>query len=187
MLFSVFLGKINLMRRLILFSIIFFTGIVTFAQHTVILQTGEKLKGVVMEIKHDTLMVVIKRQMTEIPLVEVSSIFFNEHVAYDGSFDPNEKEKSIKSGDYLIKYVMKDRKITTPPVISNATETKGTVVVNVTIDRYGIVHTSKAGAPGSTTSSEYLYIKAEYAAKSTRFNEHLNGPHNTKGTIIITY
>lgn len=175
------------MKKIVLFSFICFTSIVAFSQHTIIMRSGEKLKGVVMEIRHDTLKVVLKRKMTEIPLVEVSSIFFNEHVAYDGSFDPNEKEKSIKSGDYLIKYVMKNRSIATPPVISNATENKGTVVVDVTIDRYGNVLTTKAGAPGSTTSSEYLYIKAEYAAKSTRFNEHLRGPHRTKGTIIITY
>ena len=174
------------MKKFVLFSLICFTGLAAFSQHTIIMRSGEKLKGVVMEIQHDTLMVVLKRKMTEIPLVEVSSIFFNEHVAYDGSFDPNEKEKSIKSGKYLVKYVMKGRKIATPPVISNATENKGTVVVNVTIDRYGIVHTAKAGAPGSTTSSEYLYIKAEYASKSTRFNEHLHGPHRTKHTIIIT-
>ena len=120
--------KIRFMRRVVLCACALFAGMLAFSQHTVILQSGEKLKGVVMEIKHDTLMVVIKRQMTEIPLVEVSSIFFNEHVAYDGSFDPNEREKSIKSGAYTIKYVMKDRKIATPPVISNATENKGTVV-----------------------------------------------------------
>ena len=77
--------------------------------------------------------------------------------------------------------------MTKAPVISNGTETRGTVVVAVTIDRYGIVQKTKPGITGSTTTNEYLYIKAEFAAKGARFNETTTGPIETKGTISITY
>ena len=87
----------------------------------------------------------------------------------------------------MIQYQMKDRTMTKAPPISNATENKGRVVVDVTIDKYGIVHRAKAGATGSTTSNNYLYIKAEFASKGARFNEHKTGPVESKGTIIIDY
>ena len=157
------------------------------SQHSLVLKSGDKLEGVVMGLENDVLTIVVDRKPREIPLIEVSSIFFNEYVPYDGSFNPAEEEKSIKSRDYVIKYQMKDRVMETAPVISNGTEHKGRVVVDVTIDRYGVVKSVKAGAPGSTTSNEYLYVKAEFAAKSSRFNEHKLGPTETKGTIIIDY
>ncbi|MBL4625340.1 MAG: hypothetical protein JKY42_09410 [Flavobacteriales bacterium] len=157
------------------------------AQHTVVLKSGEKMEGVVMSINNDVLSFYCNQMMQEIQLVDVVSIFFNEHIAYDGSFDPTEAVKKIESGKYVIQYQMKDRKMTKAPIISNATENKGRVVVDVTIDKYGIVHRAKAGATGSTTSNNYLYIKAEFAAKGARFNEHKTGPIETKGTIIIDY
>lgn len=151
------------------------------------MKSGEKYNGVVMEIKHDTLGAVVNGRWQRIPLNEVSSLFFNEHVAYDGSYDPSEPFKKISSGPYTIRYQMKGRKITQPPVISNATENSGTVVVKVTIDQYGNVIRAKPGFAGSTTSSEYLYIKAEFAARSTRFDATGKGPVETSGTIAITY
>jgi hypothetical protein len=159
----------------------------SFAQHNVIFKTGEKLEGVVMGIENDVLTFYANQKLQKIDLVDISAIFFNEHVAYDGSFDPTEKHKEVKSGKYVIKYQMKDRIMEIVPPISNATENKGRVVVDVKIDRYGIVQSVKSGAPGSTTSNEYLYIKAQFAAKGARFNETTTGPIETTGTIIIDY
>ena len=73
------------------------------------------------------------------------------------------------------------------PKLSNATENRGIVVVDVDIDKYGNVTKVKAGGIGSTTTNEYLYTKAEFACKGARFNENPKGPINTKGQIIITY
>ena len=140
-----------------------------------------------MGIENDVLSFYSNQLMQKIELVDISAIFFNEHVAYDGSFDPSEPMKSAKSGKYTIHYQMKGRTLTEVPPISNATENKGRVVVDVKIDRYGIVQYAKAGASGSTTSNDYLYIKAEFAAKGARFDETTTGPLETTGTIIIDY
>ncbi|MBL4651880.1 MAG: hypothetical protein JKY53_03300 [Flavobacteriales bacterium] len=174
------------MKYFFLFLFCFSFGL-SQAQHTVVLKSGEKMEGVVMSINNDVLSFYSSQMMQEIQLVDVVSIFFNEHVAYDGSFDPTEEVKKIESGKYILLYQMKDRKMVKAPIISNATENKGRVVVDVTIDKYGIVHRAKAGATGSTTSNNYLYIKAEFAAKGARFSEHKTGPLETKGTIIIDY
>lgn len=169
----------------ILFLTLFSTQLI--AQHNVVFRSGEKLEGVVMGIENDVLTFYASQKLQKIDLVDISAIFFNEHVAYDGSFDPSEPQKEMMSGKYKVFYQMKGRTMVTAPVISNATENKGRVVVDVTIDRYGIVQTVKAGAPGSTTSNDYLYIKAAFAAKGARFDETETGPLETKGTIIIDY
>lgn len=170
------------------FTLLFITcSFLSISQHTVVLKSGEKIEGVVMSVNNDVLSFYSNQMMQKIELVDVVSIFFNEHVAYDGRFDPTEELKKIESGKYMIQYQMKDRTMTKAPPISNATENKGRVVVKVTIDKYGIVKRAKAGASGSTTSNNYLYIKAEFAAKGARFNEHKTGPLETKGTIIIDY
>jgi hypothetical protein len=159
----------------------------SFSQHVVVFKSGEKLEGVVMGIQNDVLSLYAAQKMQEIELVHVSSIFFNQHVAYDGSFDPTEPQQSIQSGKYTVYYQMKGRTMITPPVISNATENKGRVVLSVTIDRYGIVQKVEAGMTGSTTTNEYLYTKAKFAAKGARFSETTTGPLETKGTITIDY
>lgn len=142
-----------------------------------------------MGIQADVLSFVHKknRQLVEYELKDVNSIFFNEYVPYDGSFDADEEIKEIKAGDYLVKYQVKNRTITTPPKLSNATQNKGVVAVDVVVDKYGIVRSVKSGAAGSTTSSDYLYIKAEFAVKGIRFNEDKTGPLQTKGVVFIQY
>ncbi|GAB4382148.1 MAG: hypothetical protein Kow0075_13950 [Salibacteraceae bacterium] len=168
---------------------VFSAGSLLKAQHTVVLKSGEKIQGVVMELHEDNLTVYVNRQPKTIALRDVSSIFFDEYVPYDGKLLDDTPTKTIRSADggYLIEYRMKDREMTTPPRISNATEKHGTVVVEVVINRSGTVLRAKAGVTGSTTSDEYLLTKAEYACKGARFNEHMTGPIETTGTITIHY
>jgi len=173
------------MRWFLVFSLL--VGTKVFAQHTVVLKSGEKLKGVVMEISEDQLQFASNRQINKIHLKEVSSIFFDEYVPYDGSFDPSIEEKSIRAGEFLVRYLIKDREMIRAPKISNATENRGIVVVDIEVDRYGNVTKSVAGGVGSTTTNEYLYTKAEFACRGAHFNEHLKGPITTKGQIILTY
>jgi len=175
------------MKKLVLLVVTVFVSVVAMSQHTIVMRNGDKVEGVVMELKDDVLFVAVNRQITELPMVNVSSIFFKEHVAYDGKMLKEGEVKTIKSGKYTIEYVMKDRTIEVAPKISNGTENKGTIVVDVKINRQGTVMSSKAGGVGSNTTNEYLLTKAEFAAKGARFNKHPTGPIETEGTITITY
>ena len=157
------------------------------AQHSVILKTGEKFNGVVMAIKDDTLHMAIKRNMVFVELKYISSIFFDEYVPYDGSLLLDEEIKTMRSGEYIVEYQMKDRKMVNPPKISIGTEDHGKVVVEITINRSGLVMVSKPGITGSTTSNEYLLTKAKFAAQGARFEKSKVAPVEQKGTIIITY
>lgn len=162
---------------------------VGYSQHSVILKTGEKIEGVVMELKDDVVTIYVDRKPKKIPLKEIKSMFFDEYVPYDGSLTDDAPVKKIKSldGDYMLEYQVKDREMIQAPKVSNATEKKGKVVVEVEINRAGTVMNVKAGVVGSTTSDEYLLTKAEYACMGAKFNEHATGPLKTKGTITINY
>lgn len=173
---------------LILIALVASSGLLH-AQHSVVLKTGEKIQGVVMELHEDVLTVYVDRQPKQIMLRDVSSIFFNEYVPYDGKLVETTPVKKIKSadGNYMLEYNIKDREMTQAPTISNATEKKGTVVVEIVVNRAGTVLKSRAGVMGSTTSDEYLLTKAEYACKGAKFAEHPTGPLETVGTITIHY
>ena len=140
-----------------------------------------------MEIKDDILILSVNRQITKISMKDVSSIFFDEYVPYDGSLLVDDDVKTIQSGKYLIKYQMKDRTMIKAPKISIGTEDKGTVVVEVTINRSGLVMRAIPGYSGSTTSNEYLYTKAKFAAQGAKFSKSDIAPVEQKGTISITY
>jgi len=159
------------------------------AQHSVVLKTGEKVKGVVMALNDDMLTIYVNREPKEIHLRDVSSIFFDEYVPYDGTLKDDTPVKRIKSldGAYVVDYQIKDRDMTLAPRLSNATQKKGTVVVEVLVNRAGTVMKAKSGVTGSTTSDEYLLTKAEYACKGVQFNEHMTGPLETSGLITIHY
>ncbi len=175
------------MKHLLYLVVCLCSSLIVYGQHSVILKSGEKLQGVVLALKNDTLQIAIDREMTLIDMKEVSSIFFDEYVPYDGSLLLDDEVKFIKSGKYLIEYQMKDRKMTNAPVVSIGTEDKGKVVVEVTVNRSGLVMKAIPGITGSTTSSEYLLTKAKFAAQGARFEPSPNGPIEQKGTIAITY
>jgi hypothetical protein len=159
------------------------------AQHSLVLKTGDKVQGVVMSLNDDVLVVYVNRQPKEIMLRDVSSIFFDEYVPYDGKLLDNTPTQKMKSadGNYIVEYAIKDREMTQAPRLSNATEKTGTVVVEVVVNRAGTVLKAKSGVTGSTTSDEYLLTKAEFACKGAQFNEHPKGPLETTGTITIHY
>ena len=159
-----------------------------FAQHTLVLKNGEKVKGVVMGIQDDVLSIAVNRNLVKYPMVEVSSLFFDEYVPYDGKLIAAEENiKTVKSGNYTIKYNIKDRKMVQVPTISNGTRTTGVVVVNIVVNQNGNVISAKPGGIGSTTTSEYLYTKAQFAAQSAKFEPDYKGPVRTEGTIEISY
>lgn len=159
------------------------------AQHSVVLKTGEKIQGVVMALNDDILTIYVNRQPKEIMLRDVSSIFFDEYVPYDGKLldeTPTQKMKSA-DGNYIVEYKIKDREMIQAPRLSNATQKRGTVVVEIMVNRAGTVMKAEAGVTGSTTSDEYLLTKAQFACQGAKFNEHPTGPLETTGTITIHY
>lgn len=159
------------------------------SQHSVVLKTGDKIEGVVMELINDELTIYVNREPKKIALKDISSIFFDEYVPYDGSIKDETPIRKMKSADggYMVEYQIKDREMIQPPRLSNATEKQGTVVVEVTVNRSGTVLKVESGVTGSTTSDEYLLTKAEYACKGIKFNEYMKAPLETKGLIIIHY
>ena len=173
--------------KFILTSFAIFLSLSVFSQHFVVKKSGDKIKGVVMELHNDTLIMMANGKLIKIHLREVSSIFFDEYVAYDGKILDNDIEKVVKSGDYTIKYKLKDRKIVQIPKITCATQDKGIVVVTIYVDRYGNVVSAEPGAIGSTTTNEYLYAKAQFAAMEAKFDQSPNGPLKTQGTLTIIY
>ncbi|MEX2595657.1 MAG: hypothetical protein WEC59_01915 [Salibacteraceae bacterium] len=166
-----------------------FTAAWALGQHSVVLKTGEKIKGVVMALNEDVLTVSVNRELKDIMLRDVSSIFFDEYVPYDGKLMDNTPMQKMKSadGNYVVEYVIKDRVMTKAPRLSNATQKKGTVVVEVMVNRAGTVLKAKSGVTGSTTSDEYLLTKAQFACQGAQFNEHPTGPLETTGIITIHY
>lgn len=156
-------------------------------QHSVLFKNGETKKGIVMELRYDTLFFVEAQQMKKYHISRIKSMFFDEYIPYDGRFNETIPERTMKSGSYTIRYRIKGRKMITAPVISNGTEQRGRVVVDIVINRNGNVIKAKAGANGSTTSSDYLYTKAKFAAQGARFDVSKTGPIEVEGTITIDY
>ena len=158
-----------------------------FSQHFVVLKTGKKIECVVNALNNDTLEIYVDMMLQKVPLIEVTSIFFAQHVEYDGKLTEEAETISVKSGTHIIQYKIRGRKMITIPPVSNATEKKGRVVVKITIDRYGNVTSAEPGYIGSTTTDKYLLTKAMTVAKAARFDTVMTDPLSVEGIIIINY
>lgn len=66
-------------------------------------------------------------------------------------------------------------------------QTQGTVVVTIRVNRYGKVINATPGAKGSTTTNSYLYSRAKEAALQTTFDPKPNAPEVQIGTIIYHF
>lgn len=157
------------------------------AQHSVVLKSGTKLDCIVLSLNNDVWKVIHEGEERLIQMKEVSSIFFNEYVPYDGVLVPEGEETTLQIDGFTVKYRIKDRKMTQYPKVSIGSEDKGIVVVKIIVDRYGNILSTEAGQSGSTTSNKYLYTKAESAAKTAKFDSSPKGPLKTEGTITIVY
>lgn len=173
--------------KLLTLSFALLSYLCTMAQHTIVLKSGKKVDGVVLSLNNDVWNVYTDGKEQQIQMKDVSSIFFKEYVPYDGVYTPDAEERVITADGFTVKYQIKGRTIERPPKVSIGSEDKGAVVVKITVDRYGNVKSAEPGASGSTTSNNYLYVKAKTAAKSAKFSEDLKGPLLTEGTITIVY
>lgn len=98
-----------------------------------------------------------------------------------------QEELTMKVGNYDVRYNMKGRTITNKPRVDIMTEEHGTVVVDVTIDKYGHVISAVPGAKGTTTESKYLHTKAKQCAESALYDTKPTYPLKTQGTFSITF
>lgn len=150
------------------------------AQHTVVLKTGEKLHGELQSIQKNTVTFFYKGTNLTFQVGEISSILF------DGDSKPASAPTAAPSGLKGTTFVMPGRKLTKQPTINNLTMDHGTVVVSITINKYGNVIKAEPGAEGTTTTSEYLLTKAKQAAESAMFDGGGTLPLEQKGSITIT-
>lgn len=158
------------------------------SQHTVVLKNGEKFQGVLLGIENDVVQFAVNRKPVSFEMKNVSSIFFDEYIPYDGSLIKDESMvKTVKSGEYTLHYLIKDREMIQVPKISNGTNNRGVVVVDIVVNQNGNVISAKPGGVGSTTTSEYLYTKAQFAAQGAKFSPDYKGPVRTEGYIEIKY
>jgi len=168
------------------------------AQHTIVMKSGEKINGVIASVKDGYVNYTSKNNPKSVSIKEVSAIYFDDQggtpasstasAAPTTSAAPHEKgEKNVTYQSFNIRYKVADRTILKPPVVTNLTEQKGTVVVNISIDKYGHVVKAVPGGEGSTTNSEYLYTKAKQAAESAQFDSTPTSPLETKGYMVIQF
>ncbi len=172
-----------------------FLGTGVFAQQTIQLRTGEKRIGEVKSLNNGVVDFLYKGSVQKIKISEIHSINFveggekivDEPASSGSSFKGEPGEKQVSAGDYKVRYKVADRTIAKPPKIDNLTQEKGVVVVEIVIDKYGHVKKAVPGAPGSTSTSEYLKTKAMQAAQSTIFDNVPTAPLEQKGYMVIAF
>ena len=98
-----------------------------------------------------------------------------------------QEEMTIKVGNYEVRYSIKGRTIINKPRVDIMTEEHGTVVVDVTIDKYGHVISAIPGAKGTNTESKYLMTKAKQCAESALYDTKPTYPLKTQGTFTIIF
>lgn len=91
------------------------------------------------------------------------------------------------AGNGLPSFDLAGRKSQSLPMPKYDYQGEGTVVVEVTVDKSGVVTKAVAGVKGSTTLDEYLLKVARDAALKARFDSNVNAPVIQKGTITYIF
>ena len=107
--------------------------------------------------------------------------------AQDTKTNPATQEKTFTVGKYTVKYVLDNRKAVHLPKIDIMTDEHGTVVIDITVDKYGNVLNASPNAGLSDTKSNYLITKAKQAAETTHFDTTPTTPLKTKGIMTFTF
>ncbi len=180
------------MKRRIMICLILGLSFNIYSQEIVQMKSGEKMNGQVKSLNNGIVEFLYKGTIKKINISEIYSINFGETGESivgesKASIQREPGEKQVNAGSYMVRYKVADRIISKPPKINNLTEEKGTVVVEISIDKYGHVKKAISGAPGSSTNSEYLKTKAMQAAESTIFNNVPTAPLEQKGYMVIVF
>ena len=129
-------------------------GSVAFAQHTIILKNGRTLKGKVVSIVNGVVELNNNQTVSTVKVSEISVIKFSEdnNVMSGQQVTDEPGEKEYLTGESFVRYKVADRNLVRPPSIDNRTQKKGTVVVSVSVNRYGNVVKATPGAAGSSAA-----------------------------------
>jgi len=79
------------------------------------------------------------------------------------------------------------RKMVSAPKIIDNSQKKGTVVVEILVDKFGTVMKATPGARGSTTADGDLERLARDAAMGTKFSPNPEAPIQQKGTMTFVF
>ena len=91
------------------------------------------------------------------------------------------------SGNGGIALSLASRRFINLPSIKDNGQKSGKVVVEIRVDKNGIVTSAKAGARGTTLSDADLWDKCEAAAVGSRFNTLESAPETQIGTIVFNF
>jgi hypothetical protein len=177
------------MKTTTLFSIFSILSVSAIAQHSVSLKSGVTVKGYVTGIAAGVLSIDADGKMMSYKVDEIKTIDFTAAAATSAS-ESGVMEQKFTSTDglYVVKYKMKGRTVSKGCKIVIGTQDKGTVVVDVVIDKYGNVIKATPGAPGSsTTNDDYLFTKAQKFTQEIKFDNVPTAPLETKGTVTFTF
>lgn len=172
------------MKKLATSVVLVLMAYIVEAQHLLTLKSGEKMNGEVQAIQDGKLTFIFKGNPMQFGINEVSNISFDSKTIVAGN---DVKSAMSAAGTKGVSYVMNGRKLTNQPKVDNLTQEKGTVVVSINIDKYGHVKKAEPGAEGTTTTSNYLLIKAKQAAESALFDNCPTCPLDSKGTLTIVF
>jgi hypothetical protein len=178
---SIFMKKFSLLILLAAFKI------PVIAQHTLIFNDGEKVRGEMQFMNGTTVKFYHGGRSEEFEISTVRTIHL-----FDEKTEKNESathlRKTFKNGFNKISYQMEGRTMTKFPKIQLGSVEEGVVVVDVMIDKYGNVKSAEPGAAGTKTSNDtYLFTKAKSACQSAKFNSNPVAPLSTRGKVWVEF
>lgn len=91
------------------------------------------------------------------------------------------------AGNSGISYSLKGRHHKGLPKPKYTGNNEGKVVVEITVDRNGIVTSATPGVKGTTTSAAILWSAAKKAALKTKFDKSSNSPKMQTGSIVYHF
>lgn len=91
------------------------------------------------------------------------------------------------SGNGGVALSLVSRRFVNLPSIKDDGQKSGKIVVEIRVDKNGIVTSAKAGARGTTLSDATLWDKCEDAALGSRFNTLASAPDTQIGTIVFNF
>ena len=91
------------------------------------------------------------------------------------------------SGNGGVALSLASRRFINLPSIKDNGQKSGKVVVEIRVDKNGVVTSAKAGARGTTLSDATLWDKCETAALGSRFNTLESAPDTQIGTIVFNF
>ncbi|WP_448699947.1 energy transducer TonB [Mucilaginibacter sp. AW1-3] len=82
---------------------------------------------------------------------------------------------------------MDQRSFVSKPSVDNPKRSSGTVVVDIRVDKNGVVIYARAGAKGTTITDNTLLLKCEQAVYSSRLNASDSAPDTQIGTVVFKF